>query len=80
MGPAARRAGSNGDLSPTETTPPTIAAGLADTRRFALHPNTLLVVHEHFLRMANPLSIFKGLNNGVVGSNHLALYPSSLSA
>ena len=38
MGPGARRAGSKSDLSPTETTSPTIAAGLADTRRFALHP------------------------------------------
>src|SRR5262249_6007556 len=80
MGLGARRAGSKSDLSPTETPPPTIAADLADTRRFTLHPDTLLIVHEHLLRMANPLSIFKGLNNGVVGSSHLALYASSLSA
>jgi len=38
MGAGARRAGSKGDLSPTEATPPTITAGLADTRRVALHP------------------------------------------
>jgi hypothetical protein len=38
MGAGARRAGSKSDLSPTEATPPTITAGLADTRRVALHP------------------------------------------
>ena len=38
MGAGARTAGSTWDLSPTEATPPTIATGLVDSRRFALHP------------------------------------------
>ena len=38
MGAGARRAGSKSDLSSTEATAPTITAGLANTRRFALHP------------------------------------------
>jgi hypothetical protein len=32
-----RRVGSKSDLSPTEAAPQTITAGLADTRRVALH-------------------------------------------
>jgi hypothetical protein len=38
MGAGARGAGGKSDLSPTEATPRTITAGLADTRSFALHP------------------------------------------
>jgi hypothetical protein len=36
MGAGARGAGGKSDLSPTEATPRTITAGLADTRSFAL--------------------------------------------
>jgi hypothetical protein len=38
MGAGARGAGGKSDLSPTEATPRTITAGLANTRRFALYP------------------------------------------